>query len=796
MRSKRTTKIPLKFDDSVNSINNTKTNNKKNESKNNDSSAKNKFVECGDNREDRESNMFRNTKEGDCSIDNGDYDGNVVSENTTAMSGKETEAGEHGVKRIKQCNEHNFSMDSTRDGVSGKQEENTCRKSFVTAISVSLIDNDRNIECIPIEIDENGVEVVVFDDIMVAKGNIVDCNNRVFFMKFHHEEGLNQVGISAIASRIRKPLVMDAVTASKCKQGIRMVRFTRVLIEVCNDYGVFGHADNSCPKWKSIKPTSVNREKDNTFISDEGKSEKTKKKWYVHKYILDAMKRSSNKFTVFEMYDVNEQNELKELRSMEIVDDFLNKNKCPSEAVMKGWSIEKIAYYKHKSKLLIEKRKKDDIDKEYNEEDDDETNGIVMSMEDNDVKGLSSFEKQKEVVNFIIEEKLHVCVVLETRLKSKRIDKVCSSIFGRWNWFINMRYCNKGCKIMVGWNKDEVSMSVLHMARQSVLLKMETRNDNVKMFETFIYSSNGGLERKELWKDLEIYKRRIRNEPWVLSRDLNVTLNPSEHSAGGFNMSNDMKDFQKYAFSKILVENKPLEQIKDMETLFQHKLNNKEVEYMIREINDEELKNAMFQIDDKKAPGKILKEINLTLIALVPKVQTPLKVYNFRPIACCNVIYKCIRKILTDRIKGCLDKLESIKEFGKVDGLIQNYNKSTILFVCLNEEEKHDILDIMLLKVERLSIRYLGVPLTSKRIRVKECKILIDKVESRISNYKNKCLSYAGRLMLVASVLESIHVYWTSVFLLPVRVIKDINKFLKNFLWNHNNGTKGKAKVA
>ncbi|GKC77531.1 RNA-directed DNA polymerase, eukaryota, reverse transcriptase zinc-binding domain protein [Tanacetum coccineum] len=81
------------------------------------------------------------------------------------------------------------------------------------------------------------------------------------------------------------------------------------------------------------------------------------------------------------------------------------------------------------------------------------------------------------------------------------------------------------------------------------------------------------------------------------------------------------------------------------------------------------------------------------------------------------------------------------------------------------------------------------------QIRVKECKSLINKVESRISNWKNKCLSYAVRLMLVASVLESIHVYLASIFLLPVGVIKDINKQINNFLWNHNDCTKGRARV-
>ncbi|GJX29546.1 hypothetical protein Tco_0237625 [Tanacetum coccineum] len=43
------------------------------------------------------------------------------------------------------------------------------------------------------------------------------------------------------------------------------------------------------------------------------------------------------------------------------------------------------------------------------------------------------------------------------------------------------------------------------------------------------------------------------------------------------------------------------------------------------------------------------------------------------------------------------------------------------------------------------------------RLGVKECKTLLDKVGNTISNWKNKCLLYAGRLQLVASVLESIH---------------------------------------
>ncbi|GKB65469.1 hypothetical protein Tco_0921655 [Tanacetum coccineum] len=143
------------------------------------------------------------------------------------------------------------------------------------------------------------------------------------------------------------------------------------------------------------------------------------------------------------------------------------------------------------------------------------------------------------------------------------------------------------------------------------------------------------------------------------------------------------------------------------------------------------------------------------------------------------------------------DKVDkSTEEFGDISGLLPNYNKSTILFGNLKKVDQEEILECVPFKIEKLPIKYLGVPLSSKRLSVNNCKILIDKIKSRVLNWKNKCLSYAGRPQLIAYVLESIHVYWASVFLLPKTMIKDINCVLKNFLWNQGEVSRGKAKVA
>ncbi|CAI9288725.1 unnamed protein product [Lactuca saligna] len=51
-------------------------------------------------------------------------------------------------------------------------------------------------------------------------------------------------------------------------------------------------------------------------------------------------------------------------------------------------------------------------------------------------------------------------------------------------------------------------------------------------------------------------------------------------------------------------------------------------------------------------------------------------------------------------------------------------------------------------------------------------------------------------LQLITSVLLSLPVFWASSILIPISIIKDIEKLMKNFLWNHDESKKGRAKVA
>ncbi|GKC28564.1 RNA-directed DNA polymerase, eukaryota, reverse transcriptase zinc-binding domain protein [Tanacetum coccineum] len=441
-------------------------------------------------------------------------------------------------------------------------------------------------------------------------------------------------------------------------------------------------------------------------------------------------------------------------------------------------------------------------------------------------------------------------------------------------------------------------------------------------------------------------------------------------------------------FETFLGQKREVQSLACRQSIFKNKISTEDVQRMVRNISDSEIKNAMFEIEDSKAPGpdgytarfyksawsivgsevcqaikeffsngKMLGEVNATLITLVPKIPTPDRVSDFRPIACCNVMYKCISKILTTRIKGVLGELvgenqsafiegrqitdnilmsqelfrgynrkqnikkvafkidlqkaydtiswdflkeilvmfgfhermvnwimicittakfsinvngervgyfkggrglrqgdpispylftlvmevlnliiqkniqdgngfkyhfgcknlrithlcfaddllvfchgdiesvrimkKSLDEFSSVSGLLPNMQKSTIFFGGMSSIEQQSILDIIPFSLGKLPVRYLGVPLLTKKISLNDCKPLINKVKTKVNDWKNKALSYAGRVQLIAAVLNSMQNYWASIFLLPKQVIYEINKILKGFLWCQGELTRG-----
>ncbi|GKB78613.1 hypothetical protein Tco_0945508 [Tanacetum coccineum] len=299
--------------------------------------------------------------------------------------------------------------------------------------------------------------------------------------------------------------------------------------------------------------------------------------------------------------------------------------------------------------------------------------------------------------------------------------------------------------------------------------------------------------------------------------------------------------------------------------LFHQVLDYRKVEFMVREVLDMEIKSALFSIWDDKAPGpngfttsffkkawdtvgrkvtcvikeffancKILKELNHTIVSLTPKVSTPAKINDYYLISCCNVLYKCISKIIANHIKVNLGDLVSINQSAFVLGrrifdnilltqeLMRTYHrrrgpprcafkvdiqkaydtvdwgflksiligfgfhlimeaedfqfhhhceKQRIINLCFVDDlflfsrghpnsvqvimsALEEFKNVSGLVPSTLPVRYLGVPLISSMLLYRDCKILVEKLESH-----------------------------ASIFILPIRIASDLKQSMRGFLW-------------
>jgi hypothetical protein len=128
--------------------------------------------------------------------------------------------------------------------------------------------------------------------------------------------------------------------------------------------------------------------------------------------------------------------------------------------------------------------------------------------------------------------------------------------------------------------------------------------------------------------------------------------------------------------------------------------------------------------------------------------------------------------------------MAKLSDLSKSTGLYVNPSKCKIYYGGVEEHIKETIRHITSFADGILPFRYLGVPLTSKKLSIHHYMPLVDRIVDRIRHWSAKLLSHVGRLQLIRSVTFAVANYWMQCLPLPKQVIHKINAICRSFLWS------------
>jgi len=119
-------------------------------------------------------------------------------------------------------------------------------------------------------------------------------------------------------------------------------------------------------------------------------------------------------------------------------------------------------------------------------------------------------------------------------------------------------------------------------------------------------------------------------------------------------------------------------------------------------------------------------------------------------------------------------------------------SSSKSILIHAEEELRPEIDEIFFIDGVPLGdgFKYLGFFLKPNSYKIRDWAWLWKKIENKINHWVNRYLSLGGRLTLAKAVLESIPVYWLSLYKVPCTILAGIRKRIFSFIWKGNHTSK------
>nr|GEX31879.1 hypothetical protein [Tanacetum cinerariifolium] len=305
------------------------------------------------------------------------------------------------------------------------------------------------------------------------------------WVKLHHVPivAYSEVGLGLITTQLGKPIMLDSYTSNMCVSSWGRNTYAQALIEFsakedlkdsiviaiplrngkghslakieieyewtpprCVSCKVFDHTNEKCPK--NPKKDVPIPETDDGFTMVKRKNTKPKqnqKKKQIEvvrltKLALNLQYRKVDKGETSKKNDkeVNRNDGTAKQSAPKVT----NVNSVPttnSFGALSGDELEMMG-----TTIINEDSNCEALDEE-----------LIIDDPSWNMRGLNFSPKQNEVRQVISENNLSICAILESHVANSNLHKMCSLVFRHWDWSSNRAWCDKGTRIILGWNHNE-----------------------------------------------------------------------------------------------------------------------------------------------------------------------------------------------------------------------------------------------------------------------------------------------------------------------------------------------------
>jgi hypothetical protein len=124
-----------------------------------------------------------------------------------------------------------------------------------------------------------------------------------------------------------------------------------------------------------------------------------------------------------------------------------------------------------------------------------------------------------------------------------------------------------------------------------------------------------------------------------------------------------------------------------------------------------------------------------------------------------------------------------LKVFGDASGLQTNIQKSNIIPISCADGSLAAIQDTLPGTISEFPCKYLGLPLSNKKLLKRDLMPWIEKIADKLPCWKAALMNRAGRATLVRCVLSAMPIYLLIAISVPKWFIKAVDKIRRGFLW-------------